>query len=35
MDADPSELKELLTKAIEECTDSLTLDLLYKILILD
>lgn len=32
MDADPLALKELITIALEECTDEDTLDVVYKIL---
>ncbi len=35
MDPDPSEIKELILKALNECTDVSTLDLVYKILILE
>lgn len=35
METDPAELKELITKALEECNDTSTLDLVYKLLILD
>lgn len=33
MDPDPSAMKEQLISVIEECTDSLLLDLFYKVLI--
>lgn len=33
MDDDPLVLKELITIALEECTDEDTLDLVYKLLI--
>lgn len=33
MDPDPSTMKELITAALEECTDTGMLDLIYKLLI--
>ena len=35
MEPEEAELKELIKKALEECTDTSTLDLVYKLLILD
>jgi hypothetical protein len=35
MDPDPLEVKELITKMLEECTDPNTLDLVMKILMVE
>lgn len=33
MDADPAAIKELITRALEECEDLSLLDLVYKLLV--
>lgn len=33
MDSDPAAIKDLITKALEECEDPSLLDLVYKLLV--
>ncbi len=35
MDPNPSAMKELIARALEECTDTSMLDLIYKLLLLE